>query len=227
MKGLLLLLAFAISMPQVKADPFIRDDIDTSSKFHSNLSDFGRSLDDASRMMRSDYDYHNSMNAQQQRAFNDAMQADTGAASQQMFQASQMQAASSGGLYNGNGSNNMGIGGYAIVPVTTLMGAQAGAVPYGAQNPTPGPFANPYAPQGNQNVSNNVYQQSDGFTWGIGSSSSGTVSSSSGSSFPSTGTASSSNGSSFPSIGTASSNSGSSFPSSRATTGTTQASSSK
>lgn len=177
MKGLPLLLAaiaIVISLPQAKADPFIRDLENTSSKFHSNLSDFGRALDDAARNMRTDYDYHNTMNAQQQRAFNDSLQADTGAVSQQMFQATQMQAASSGGLYNGNGSNNMGygIGGYAIVPVMTPISPQPAAVPYAVPaRPMPGPFTSPYT----SNYSN-PNTQDNGFTWGIGSSETGATS---------------------------------------------------
>ena len=174
MKGLSLLLAamaLAISVPQAIAEPFIREPENTS-KFHSNMGDFGRSLDDAGRNMRSDYDYHNSMNAQQQRAFYDSVQADTAAVSQQMFQASQMQAATSGGLYNGNGSNNMGYG-YAIVPVGP-PGAQPGyyGTPQGAP-PTVnhGPFNSPYT--SNSSLPNANYyptnQQDFGFNWGIGS----------------------------------------------------------
>jgi hypothetical protein len=181
MKGLSLLLAamaLVISVPLAMAEPFIREPENTS-RFHSNLGDFGRSLDDAGRNMRSDYDYHNSMNAQQQRAFYDAVQADTGAVSQQMFQASQMQAASSGGLYNGNGSNNMGYG-YAIVPVVP-PGAQPGYYGSAAAAQPPvnnGPFSSPYsatAPGGNYYPAS---QQNFGFNWGIGSASSnGTTSS--------------------------------------------------
>lgn len=181
MKGLPLLLtamAFAISLPLAKADPFIGGS-DNSSKIHSNLSDFGRSLDDAGRNMRSDYDYHNSMDAQQQRAFSDSVQADTGAMSQHMFQASQMQAATSGGLYNGNGSNNMG--GFAIVPVLpgyNPLGpynvAPLGSQPTTGYSPA-GPITNPYYSNTSAPGFNSGYQQASGFNWGIGSLNGGTA----------------------------------------------------
>jgi len=121
MKGIrqILFAAIVVMTPlqQVLADPFIEGSEDSSSRFHSHLDDFGRSLGDSGQRMRESYDYSASQQAQRNLADQISIQQGTHAMSQQEFQKGMIQSQMSGGQYNGNSGgfvNNGGLFGSGI-----------------------------------------------------------------------------------------------------------------